>query len=442
MKAFDFGSGDVPRRDFLSLAGKGLGLAALSSSVVASLLKEIHAASKSIAHLTPQQAAMDEDYWAVIQNSFSVTRGIINLNNGGVSPSPRIVTEALVRYIWQQEDATAYTMWQILEPQSETIRTGLAEVFGCDREEIAITRNASESLEVLLMGIDFKPGDEILATTQDYPRMLTTLRQREKREGLALKLIKIPIPPKNLSEITAAFERGITNRTRLILMSHQVNITGQITPVKAVCELARARGIETVVDGAHSFAQFHFQQKDLGCDYFGTSLHKWLYAPKGTGLLYVKRDKIPTIWPLMAAESKQIGDIRKFEEIGTHSAAPKLAIGEALLFHNGIGGKRKEARLRYLSRYWMNRLKDIPKIRFNTSFDENQSCAIANVQIEGTNPAAVGSYLFANHRIFTTPIVHDEFQGIRITPNVYTTLGELDRFCGVMETIARKGLPA
>ena len=291
-----------------------------------------------MAHLSPEQAAMDEDYWSVIQNSFSVTRGIINLNNGGVSPSPRIVTEALVRYIWQQEDATAYTMWQILEPQSETIRTGLAEVFGCDREEIAITRNASESLEILLMGMDFKPGDEILTTTQDYPRMLTTLRQREQREGLKLKLIKIPIPPKNLSEITAAFEQGITSRTRLILMMHQVNVTGQITPVKAVCEMARKRGIETIVDGAHSFAQFQFQQKDLGCDYFGTSLHKWLYAPKGTGMLYVKRDKIAKIWPLMAAESKNVGDIRKFEEIGTHSAAPRLAIGEALLFHNGIGG--------------------------------------------------------------------------------------------------------
>jgi len=430
------------RRDFLSRAGKGLGLAALSSSVVASLIKQIHAAGKSIAHLTPQQAAMDEDYWAVIQNSFSVTRGIINLNNGGVSPSPRIVTEALVRYIWQQEDATAYTMWQILEPQSETIRTGLAEVFGCDREEIAITRNASESLEVLLMGIDLKSGDEILTTTQDYGRMLTTLRQREKREGLALKLIKIPIPPKNLSEITAAFERGITNRTRLILVSHQVNITGQITPVKAICDMASAKGIQTIVDGAHSFAQFQFQQKDLGCDYFGTSLHKWLYAPKGTGMLYVKRDKIPTMWPLMAAESKQAGDIRKFEEIGTHSAAPKLAIGEALLFHNGIGGKRKEARLRYLSRYWMNRLKDTPKVHFNTSFEPAQSCAIANVNIEGTNPSAIGSYLFDKHHIFTTPIIHEEFQGIRITPNVYTTLGELDRFCGVMETIARKGLPA
>jgi isopenicillin-N epimerase len=433
---------ELCRRDFLSLAGKGLGLAALSSPFVGSLAKEVEAASKAVAHLTPQQAATDEDYWSVIQNSFSVTRGIVNLNNGGVSPSPRIVTEALVRYIWQQEDATAYTMWQILEPQSETIRTGLAEIFGCDREEIAITRNASESLEILLMGMDLKPGDEILTTTQDYPRMLTTLRQREQREGLKLKLIKIPIPPKNLSEIAAAFERGITNRTRLILISHQVNITGQITPVKTVCEMARARGIETIVDGAHSFAQFNFKQKDLGCDYFGTSLHKWLYAPKGTGLLYVKRDKIAKLWPLMASEAKNVADIRKFEEIGTHSAAPRLGIGEAMVFHNGIGGKRKEARLRYLSRYWMNRLKDVPKVRFHTSFDPAQSCAIANVQIQGIDPSAIGNYLFAQHRIFTTPIVHEEFQGIRITPNLYTTLGELDRFGNIMEKIARSGLPA
>lgn len=212
--------------------------------------------------------------------------------------------------------------------------------------------------------------------------------------------------------------------------------------MKAVCEVARAKGIETIVDGAHSFAQFDFKQKDLGCDYFGTSLHKWLHAPQGTGLLYVKRDKIEKLWPLMAAESKQASDIRKFEEIGTHSAAIKLAIGEALLFHNGIGGKRKEARLRYLSRYWMNRLKDVPKIRFNTSFEPNQSCAIANVHIDGTNPEAIGNYLFDKHHIFVTPIIHEEFQGLRITPNVYTTLGELDRFCEQMELIARKGLPS
>ena len=272
------------RRDFLSLAGKALVWRRFPCRASARL-KEVEAATRNVAHLTPQQVAMDEDYWSVIQNSFTVTRGIMNLNNGGVSPSPRIVTEALVRYIWQQEDATAYTMWQLLEPQSETIRTGLAEMFGCDREEIAITRNASESLEILLMGMDFKPGDEILTTTQDYPRMLTTLRQRERREGLVLKMVKIPIPPKNLSEITKAFEQGITSRTKLILVSHQVNITGQITPVKEVCEIARAKGIETIVDGAHSFAQFDFKQKDLGCDYFGTSLHKWLFAPKGSGLL-------------------------------------------------------------------------------------------------------------------------------------------------------------
>ena len=260
---------------------------------------------------------------SVIQNSFTVTRGIINLNNGGVSPSPRIVTEALVRYIWQQEDATAYTMWQILEPQSETIRTGLAEMFGCDREEIAITRNASESLEILLMGMDFKAGRRNTHHHAGLPAHADDAAPAREARRLVLKMVKIPIPPKNLNEITAAFEKGITDRTRLILVSHQVNITGQITPVKAVCDMARAKGIETIVDGAHSFAQFDFKQKDLGCDYFGTSLHKWLYAPKGTGMLYVKRDKIEKIWPLMAAESKQANDIRKFEEIGTHSAAPQ-----------------------------------------------------------------------------------------------------------------------
>lgn len=432
---------EYDRRRFLSSVGKGVGLAAVTSVAVASLLADLHAAARRVAHLEPAEAARDEDFWFTIQNSFSVTRGIVNLNNGGVSPSPRVVTEALVRYIWQQEDATAYTMWEILEPQSETIRTGLAEVFGCDREEIAITRNTSESLEALLFGMNFKPGDEILTTTQDYPRMLATLRQREQREGLVLKLIKIPLAPKSLDEITSAYERGMTNRTRLVLISHMINLTGQITPVRAVCEMARARGVETIVDGAHSFAHFDFKLSDLNCDYFGTSLHKWLYAPKGTGMLYVRREKIEKIWPLFAAEPKQSADIRKFEEIGTHSAAPRLAIGEAILFHNGLGSKRKEARLRYLSRYWMNRLKDVPRINFNTSFADDQSCAITNVALEGTNPSDVVSYLMRAHRIYTIPIFHDEFRGLRITPNVYTTLTELDRFCEVMETIARKGLP-
>jgi selenocysteine lyase/cysteine desulfurase len=195
------------------------------------------------------------------------------------------------------------------------------------------------------------------------------------------------------------------------------------------------------VDGAHAFAQFDFKRDDLQCDYYGTSLHKWLYAPKGTGMLYVRKEKIAKVWPLMASDDKQRNDIRKFEEIGTHSAAMRLAIGEAILFHNAIGGKRKEARLRYLSRYWMNKLKSVPRIGFNTSFDERQSCAIANVKVDGVDPVAIGSYLMAKHKIFTTPIIHEEFTGIRITPNVYTTLWELDRFCAVMTEIAKNGLP-
>ena len=212
-------------------------------------------------------------------------------------------------------------------------------------------------------------------------------------------------------------------------------------PVRRVCEMARAKGIETIVDGAHSFAQFDFKRDDLQCDYFGTSLHKWIFAPKGTGMLYVKKDKIAKVWALMASENQNKNDIRKYEEIGTHSAAMRLAIGEAILFHNAIGGKRKEERLRYLSRYWMNRLKDVPKVGFNTSFDPKQSCAIANFKIDGIDPVAIGSYLMAKHKIFTTPIVHEEFTGIRITPNVYTTLWELDRFCEIVGDIARKGLP-
>ena len=244
-----------------------------------------------------------------------------------------------------------------------------------------------------------------------------------------------------VDDIATAFERAVTPRTKLILASHQINLTGQILPIKKICDMARSRGIETIVDGAHAFAQFDFKRDDLGCDYYGTSLHKWIYAPKGTGLLYVKKDKIGKVWALMASEDKNKNDIRKFEEIGTHSAAMRLAIGEAVLFHNAIGGKRKEERLRYLSRYWMNKLKDVPKVGFNTSFDPKQSCAIANFKIDGIDPVAIGSYLMSKHKIFTTPIVHEEFTGIRITPNVYTTLWELDRFCDIVESIARKGLP-
>ncbi|MBK7256751.1 MAG: aminotransferase class V-fold PLP-dependent enzyme [Ignavibacteriae bacterium] len=432
---------DYDRREFMARVGKGIGLATLASSTVAGLYQELHAATSRVAGLSPEAAATDEDFWFEIQRAFNSTRSIINLNNGGVSPSPRIVTEALVRYTWEQEDVPPYTMWQILEPQSENVRTGLAGVFGCDAEEIAIVRNASEALENCLFGLDLKAGDEVLTTTQDYPRMITTIKQRELREKIVLKQVKYPTPPKSLQEIYDAIEGGITPRTKVILISHAVFLTGQITPVKAICALARSKGIECIVDGAHSFAHFDFSWKDLQCDYFGTSLHKWLYAPKGTGLLFVKRDKIEKIWPLMAAEHKQRSDIRKFEEIGTHSAAIRLAIGEAILFHQGLGAKRKEERLRFLRSYWAGKLESLPNVRFHTSFGIDQSCGIALVEIPGVDPAEITKYLMDKHKIFTVAINHEEFKGNRITPNVYTSLRELDRFCDVMETIARKGIP-
>jgi isopenicillin-N epimerase len=417
------------RRAFLANAGTVLGLAAATVPHLAALAKEL------------EQPRDDADFWAFVQQSFSSGRGIVNLNNGGVSPSPRIVTEALERYTWQQEDTTAYTMWQILEPQSERIRTELAALFGCDREEIAITRNVSESLEILLFGLDLKRGDEVLTSTHDYPRMITTLRQRELREGIVLKQVKLPLAPKDPAEITRAFEAGITPRTRVMLVSHVVNITGQITPLRELCELGRARGIEVMVDGAHSFAHFPFTRDDLRCDYFATSLHKWLFAPKGTGMLYVKRDRIERLWPLMAAEKKQATDIRKFEETGTHPAAPRLAIGEAILFHRAIGAERKAARLRTLARRWETRLREIPRVRIHTPLDDAQSCAIGTVEIEGIEPGPLQQYLFNTHRIFVTPIVHDEFKGLRITPSVYTTFEEIDRFAEAMESVAKRGLP-
>jgi selenocysteine lyase/cysteine desulfurase len=432
---------DMDRREFLTHVGKGVGLAALGSPVVAGLHRELLAATSKVEHRTPLSTAQDEDYWFEIQQAFGTTRSIINLNNGGVSPSPRMVTEAFVRYTWEQDDVPPYTMWQILEPQSENVRQGLAKIFGCDSEEIAIVRNASEALETLLLGLDLKRGDEILTTTQDYPRMLTTIRQRQAREGIVLKQVAFPAPPKSLQEITDAFERGITPRTKVILVSHAIFLTGQFTPVRAICDLARSRNIECFVDGAHSFGHVDFTRNDLQCDYFATSLHKWMYAPKGTGMLFVKKEKIERIWPLFAAEEKQKSDIRKFEEIGTHSAAMKLAIGEAILFHQGIGAQRKEERLRFLRNYWADKLTHLSNVRFHTSFEREQSCGIALVEIDGIDPGQITSYLMSHHKIFTVAITHEEYKGLRITPNVYTTLSELDRFCEVVEHIATKGLP-
>lgn len=430
------------RRNFLrSFASAG------AAGVIAASFNE-----KGIAHAidsmrfvtgrTPDDIAMDEDFWLEIQRAFTVDRTLINLNNGGVSPSPKIVQEAMRRYLEYSNSAPVYTMWRHLDPQIESVRRRLALNFGCDMEEIAITRNASESLEICQFGLDLKPGDEVLTTNQDYPRMLTTWKQRQRREGIQLRQISIPVPAKSHDEIVERFEKAITPKTKVIHFCHITNLSGQIYPVKRIAQMARARGIEAIVDGAHAYAHFPFKHADLDCDYYGSSLHKWLTAPFGTGLLYVRKNKIPQIWSLMGSEEKNGDNIRKFEEIGTHPSANALAINEALDFHEGIGAERKAARLRYLYQRWARRIEGMKGVRLLTSFDPKMGCGLTLVNIEGVDPVALSGHLQKEYRIITTVIKHPEFEGLRVTPNVYTTVREIDIFVEAMEKVIQKGLPA
>lgn len=384
--------------------------------------------------------ADDEDFWVQIQQAFSLDRNTVNFNNGGVSPSPRVVQDALRRYLEFSNQAPSIYMWQQLEPEIESVRRRLARTFGCDGEEIAITRNASEALETCLLGFDLQPGDEVLTTWLDYPRMITTIRQRERRDGIKMVQVKPTHVPKEPRDLVAAFEQGLTSRTKLILVSQVSFLNGQIFPVREVCRLGAKHGIPVIVDGAHAFAQFPFKRDELECDYYGTSLHKWLMAPVGTGFLHVRKDKIAGLWSLYAAEETQKGDIRKYEEIGTHPAANHNAIGEALTFHEMIGSERKANRLRYLRKRWTDRLTDLPKVQFHTSLDSSNSCGLTTVGIRGLKNSDLQAWLMAKHSIYVTGITHEAFEGVRVTPNVYSTLGEVDRFAEAMVTAATKGI--
>ena len=426
------------RRHFVeSLVTAGAAVPALTNDG----LDRLRGLARRLTGRAPADVARDEDFWLQVQQAFTLDRTLINLNNGGVSPSPRVVQEAMRRYLDYSNTAPAYTMWQILEPEIEAVRRRLAASFGCDPEEMAITRNASEALETVQLGIPLERGDEVLTTTQDYPRMLTTWHQRERREGIVVREITFPVPPPSQDDLAERIARAITPKTKVIHVCHITNLTGQIFPIKQIVQRARARGIEVIVDGAHAYAHFPFTRDDLDCDYYGTSLHKWLLAPHGTGFLYVRKAKIAAVWPLMAAPPEMNGNIRKFEEIGTHPAANHNAIAEALSFHEGIGAERKAARLRYLFQRWARRLERLPRVRILTPYDPAQSCGLASMAIDGMDPNKLVTYLWDTHRIIVTPIGHKEFSCVRVTPNVYTTVAEIDRFGDVMEDILRKGLP-
>lgn len=427
------------RRDFLSgLAAAGFAYTPIfrehAMSVV--LRANVIAGNKAATAL-----ADDETYWGEIQRAFDADRTMINLNNGGVSPTPTHVLEAMIRDLRFTNELPVEHMWRILEPRIESVRRDLARDFGCDAEEMAITRNASEANEIMAFGLDLKRGDEVLVTNQNYPRMITAWDQRSRREGIVLKQVSFKVPPPSQEYLLEQIRAGITPRTKIIEITHITNLTGQIFPVRQIVDMARPLGIEVFVDGAHAYAHFPFKRDELGCDYYGTSLHKWLLAPIGTGFLYVRREKIPKLWPLMAAGASQDNDIRKYEEIGTHPAANHNAVSAALAFHRAIGADRKIARLRYLRDRWAKRLAaESPRFQILTPLDSPYSGALCLVHVEGMDPAAIGAWLIGKHKIVTTPIVHPEFNGLRITPNVYTTVDEIDIFAEKMIEAVRKGI--
>src|SRR3954462_12625671 len=350
-------------------------------------LGRLTAAGTRASERSPAEIAADESYWREIQQAFTLDRTIVNLNNGGCCPSPRVVHEAFKRYLDISNQSPVYHMWQILEPNIETVRRRLAAEVGCRPQEMGITRKASEALQIAQLGIDLDAGDEVITTNQDYGRMLDTWDQRARRDGITVKKISFPVPPPSMDDLADRLISAIGPKTKVLHFCHITNLTGQIFPVKKICDAARAKGVKTVVDGAHAFAHFPYKAEDLGCDFPGTSLHKWLLAPIGTGFLYVRREHIESLWGLTPAGAARAKDIRKFEEIGTHPAANHNAIAEALSFHEGIGVERKAARLRYLRNRWVVALKSNPRIRIHMSLDPAQSCAIGTVQIT-TMPTA------------------------------------------------------
>ncbi|MGQ0553323.1 MAG: aminotransferase class V-fold PLP-dependent enzyme [Planctomycetota bacterium] len=430
----------LTRRGFLTLPAVAMAGAALEPRPAAAVLARFAALPPQVA---PGAVAEDENLWRQVAQSYTVDRSVINLNNGGVSPSPEPVQEAVKRHLdWCNAWPSALALLGSQQPQVEAVRQSLARVFGAETEEIAINRNASEGLQACQFGFDLQRGDEILTSDQDYPRMLNAFRQRERREGLVLKTISLPVPAENPEEIVQRFEEAIGPRTRLLLICHMINLTGQVLPVARIVQMARGKGLPVIVDGAHALAHLDFRLGALKCDYYASSLHKWLGAPHGTGLLYVRKDKIAGLWPLMAAAETQANDIRKFEELGTRPLAPALGIAQALDFHRAMGAERKLARLVFLRDRWARSLIRDERVKLSTSLKPGLAGGLATVRIEGVPTDKLHAFLWDKHRILTTPIAHKDVDGLRISPNVYTTLDEIDRFTEAMESVLRSGLPA
>jgi len=424
------------RRQFLTSSFAAAGAVAVGSFMNTAFGKN-YSSPMGDAFLTPPtDIESDEDFWFWVQQSFTASPNIMNLNNGGVCPQPRVVQDAFEHYNRVSNEGPAYYMWQVVGEGREAVRKDLARLGGCSPEEVAIQRNTTEALETVIFGMNLKKGDEVVLTKQDYPNMINAWKQREKRDGVVLKWIYLPQPVEDDDLIVKTYVDAFTSKTKVIEIMHMINWSGQILPVKKIAKAARDHGIDVLVDGAHTFAHLPFQIPDLDCEYFGTSLHKWLYAPFGTGMLWIKKEKIKEIWPFTAPGDPESDNIRKFEAMGTRSFPAELAIGKAIDFHYMIGQERKKERLNYLRNYWMERIRDIPKVKFFTSFDPKYACGLGNFGIEGMTPGELQKALFDRYKIFTVAINWENIVGVRVTPNIYTTTSDLDQFVQAVREIA------
>lgn len=427
------------RRNFLSGLSKiGFG-AVLAGISQPAWSRHLERSILQYGSASPEELAGEEDFWYAIQQAYTVSPSIINLNNGGVSPSPKVVQEAMKRYHDLSNEGPSYYMWRILDQGREPLRRNLATLAGCDTEEIAVQRNASEALETVIFGLPLKAGDEVVLSKQDYPNMINAWKQRELRDGIKLVWVNLELPSEDNAYLAAQYTNAFTAKTKVVHLTHIINWNGQILPVRAIADAAHARGIEVLVDGAHSFAHFKFTIPELGADYFGTSLHKWLSACIGSGLLYVKKDKIANIYPLFASPDARSADIRKFENLGTRPFFIEQAIGKAIEFHEMIGAERKEQRLLYLKNYWINQVKDIPGITIGTSTRQGFGCAIGLVSVKDRKPSELDQYLFNQHKIHTVGIEWENISGVRITPHVYTTTQQLDILVKGIKSFASGG---
>jgi selenocysteine lyase/cysteine desulfurase len=389
------------------------------------------------AHRPLSELAGDEDFWFYVKQAYTVSPNLLNLNNGGVSPQPRTVQEAVEHYNRLSNEAPSYYMWRVLDSYKEPVRTKLADIAGCSPDEIAIHRNTTEALANVIFGLQLKPGDEVVLTKQDYPNMINAWKQREKRDGIVLKWLNLELPVEDNELIVREFEKMFTPRTKIVHITHMINWNGQLLPAKQIAQAAHRRGIEVLVDAAHTFAHIDFKIPDLECDYLGTSLHKWLCAPFGSGLLYIKKEKIKNIYPLMASDEKEADNIRKFEHLGTRSMAIEEAISHAVDFHQMIGMERKAERLYFLKKYWVDKVNGLPGVSIPSPTSPGFSGAIALLSIEGKTAVELSEQLYRDYKIHTTAINWENISGVRVTPNVYTSLNDLDRFVAAVKEIAQ-----